>query len=411
MNVLRLDFIAVMLIVCFACKAQEPAERQMAGYPHGPDALPLLREVWTFNAENIYPAGLADRFDDMTLTRFEENLRSSDDAALADILNPFLDSLGVSHTRFYDRRHQAYYLLRSLFATSEIDAPKLHTIGVHLDDDEPGLILSVMEGSPAAAGGVRRGEKIVAVDGLAFRSLLQWQRDGPVRLTIENQSRQREIALEPVRQSFHRALAEATIASRRVMDCEGRRIGYLHLWSGTHEVFLNTLNDAVLSAVDAGLDGFVLDLRDGYGGAWYPYLDPFFPNREDYFVATTFSRDGQFALTAEPQDNSRAWNGPLAVIINGGTRSGKESLAYQFSKSGRARLFGSTTSGAFTGGLGAFVEREEDFVLYLSVSETKLDGTAIEGTGVSPDTRVPDDPYHDAPLAAALNHLGCNKLQ
>lgn len=401
---------AIAIIVCSAASsyAQDQDGHQEAAYPRGVDAIPLLREIWEFSGKNIHPERLGDRFDSKTLKQLEEELRSADNVPLADVLNPFLDSLGVSHTQFYDRRHQTYYMLRSLFATGDLDAPQLYTIGVHLNDKEPGVVRAVMEGSPAAASGVRRGERIVAVDGVPFESLLQWQYDSSIWLTIENQAGRRDVQLHPVRQSFHRALARATVASQRVVNCQDRRIGYLHLWSGTHDVFLDALNDAVSSAKDNNLDGFILDLRDGYGGAWFEYLDPFFSNRDDYFVATAYSRDEPFTLSAEPQNNPDFWDGLLTVIINGGTRSGKESLAYQFKKTGRAKLFGTTTWGAFAGGFAVFVERKVDYFLFLSVRETRLDGTAIEGAGVSPDIVVPDETEHDAPLSAALNHLACN---
>ncbi len=398
------------VIVCSVglLHAQEKAGREAVRYPHGPEALPLLHEVWEFSAKNIYPTALAERFDLITLNQLEDTLRSANTIALADVLNPFFESLGVSHTRFYDRRHHSYYMLRSLFSTRDLDAPQLYTIGVQLDDKDPGVVRAVMEGSPAAVNGVRRGDRIVVVDGVPFESLLQWQHAGSIRLTVEAESGQRDVRLSPVWQSFHRALARATVASRRVINCRDRRIGYLHLWSGTHKVFLDILKDAVTSAQDAELEGFILDLRDGYGGAWWAYLDPFFPDRDEYFTSTNIDSQGEGrTLRVEPQKNPDAWDGPLAVIINGGTRSGKESLAFQFKKSGRVQLFGSTTNGAFAGGLGAFVERDVNYILYLAVRESRLDGITLEGIGVSPNVVVPEETGHDAPLSAALDHLAC----
>lgn len=401
--------VATAIILSAGCwHLQGTDEQQRLEYPKGPDALPLLEEMWRFGAENIYPTRLAKRFDQKAFNRLEEQLRSGDDAALADVLNPFFDTLGVSHTRFYDRRHQSYYLLRSLFSTHDLDEPKLRTIGVLLDDRNAGVVRAIMEDSPADAIGVERGDRIVAVDGAPFRSLLQWQHAGPTELTIESNSGRRNVTLSPIRQGFHRALARASTASHKVVDCEDRRIGYIHLWSGTNNIFLDILNDAVASAQNAQLDGFILDLRDGYGGAWFEYLDPFFENRDQYFVATNHNRqDEPLTFRAEQQTNSSAWNGPLTVIINSGTRSGKESLAFQFKKSGRAKLFGTTTAGAFTGGLGAFAERDVDYILYLSVQEARLDGVKIEGVGVSPDVVVRDESGHDAPFSAALGELGC----
>ena len=402
-------FVAAV-VFCFVGlpHAQEKASRDSASYPHGPDAIPLLRELWDFSADNIYPTHLGERFDSSALKRLEDRLRSADSVALADVLNPFLNSLGVSHTRLYDRRHQTYYMLRSLFSTRDLDSPQLYTIGVQLDDGEIGVVRAVMEDSPAAAVGVRRGDRIVAVDGVPFESLLQWQHGNSIRLTIEAEGGQRKVQLDPIRQSIHRALARATAASRQAIACGDRRIGYLHLWSGTNDVFLDTLTDAVANANAVKLDGFVLDLRDGYGGAWWPYLDPFFSNRVGYFTSTNYDSQGENeTLRAKPQSNPEAWLGPLAVIINSGTRSGKESLAFQFKKSGRAKLFGTTTNGAFTGGLGAFAERDVDYMLYLAVQELQLDGTDIEGIGISPNVFVPEEIGKDVPLSAALDHLAC----
>ncbi|MEX1033105.1 MAG: S41 family peptidase [Cellvibrionaceae bacterium] len=299
-------------------------------------------------------------------------------------------------------------MLRSLFSTRDLDSPQLYTIGVQLDEYEPGLVRAVLEGSPAAAAGIRREDRIVAVDDVQFESLLQWQQPTSISLLLRRQEEEHEVRLTPILQGFHRALAQATRASGSVLECGDRSIGYLHLWSGTHSEFLEILKDSIAEARAMGLDGFILDLRDGYGGAWWDYLDPFYQDRSEYFAyATRDARGTADAVQADPQINHDAWAGPLAVIINSGTRSGKESLAYQFKKQERARLFGTTTAGAFTAGRGVFADRAANYILYLSVQELILDGTAIEGVGVTPDVIVEDNAERDDPLAAAIKHLGC----
>lgn len=403
--------LAAIVLACagILMRAQALSAPHDADYPHGPSAIPLLHEVWNLSSERIYPTELGRRFDAPTLDGLEAALRASDETALADVLNPFLESLGVSHTRFYDRRHQSYYMLRSLFSTRNLDAPQLYTIGVQLDDTDPGAIRAVMEDSPAAAAGIRRHERIVAVDGAPFESLLQWQSPGSVRLTIRSDAGQRQVVLIPILQSLHRAFAQASAASLKIFECGTRSVAYLHLWSGTDDAFLEVLRDAVSSARNAAVDGFILDLRDGFGGAWWAYLDPFFSNRADYFAAVDRRRDGMTEpMHAEPKENPDAWLGPMAVLVNAGTRSGKEALAYQFKKTGRAALIGTTTAGALSGGLGAFADRDDGFILYLAVQETRLDGAVVEGVGVSPDIFVADTPNSDAPLLAALDRFRCH---
>ena len=404
----------MFLAMSYACSSAytvsgQGSESQIdASFPKDSDAIPLLRELWTFAANRIYPTELAGRFDSETLAGIEATLSASDDLALADAFNPFLESLGVSHTRLYDLRHQTYYLLRSIFSTREIDRPRVYTIGVQLDDTEGSLVNAVFDGSPAMTAGMRNGDRIVAVDGEPFDSLLQWQQSDPIAITVSSNGEEHTVRLTPVRQSFHRALHEATVQSTREYQCNDERIGYMHLWAGTNDEFLNTLIQGVSHAKDSGVSAFILDLRDGFGGAWFPYLDPFFADRSGYFVAVHYRRNGPSEPErAPPLINSNAWLGPMVVITNGGTRSGKEAIAHTFKRTGRATLIGTPTAGALMGGLGAFADRDDGYLFYLATQETRLDEMTIEGIGVSPDIVVPDGEDYEAPIAAALRHLGC----
>jgi hypothetical protein len=139
------------LIVALAAPAQVMAQSGSGsfglGVPRGADSVPLLREAWQCAAENVYPPELRERFIPAALMRLQSRLRSDDAIALADVFDPFLDRLGVSHTGFYDRRHQSYYMLSSLFSTRNLDRPALYTIGVQLDERDPGFVGAVLEGS------------------------------------------------------------------------------------------------------------------------------------------------------------------------------------------------------------------------------------------------------------------------
>ncbi len=405
-KLLAVIFLTLAIGVFDDARGQDASEFSSSSYPQGSEAIPVLREVWELSRQLIYPSHLAKRFSLNKLKELEDLLRSYSKMPLADVLNPFLDSLEVSHTQFYDQRHQSYYLLRSLFSTGDLDSPKLYTTGFQLDEHDPGLIHAVMEGSPAEAAGIQRGDRLISVDGVEFDSLLQWQKATSIELRLTRKGETFDVTLMPILQSFHRALASATVASERVISCGEQRFAYLHLWSGTHPQFLETLQESVAAARDKSLDGFILDLRDGSGGAWWPYLDSFYADRSEYFEFSTLDKEGvSEPIGADPQTNQNAWLGPLAVIINGGTRSGKESLAFQLKKGDRATLFGTTTNGAFTAGRGVFAERDEDYLLYLSVQERLLDGSVIEGEGVTPDVWVEDGSKDDFPLIAALNHL------
>ena len=81
------------------------------------------------------------------------------------------------------------------------------------------------------------------------------------------------------------------------------------------------------------------------------------------------------------------WRKPVAMLVNGGTRSGKEILAYGFKKYQLGEVIGSRTEGAvlaataFSGGL-----------LLLAVEDVRVDGERLEGVGVVPTIEVRADP-------------------
>ena len=77
----------------------------------GASAVALLEEIWQRARADIYPRELASRFDARSKEALEASLVADSATTLASVLNPFLRSLGVSHTRFFDVSHQEYYLL------------------------------------------------------------------------------------------------------------------------------------------------------------------------------------------------------------------------------------------------------------------------------------------------------------
>ena len=74
----------------------------LPGPPTGEQAIEVLNEVWEIGRASIYPRDLAARFDEGTRASLEVRLTADPTLPLADVLNPFLKSLGVSHTRFFD---------------------------------------------------------------------------------------------------------------------------------------------------------------------------------------------------------------------------------------------------------------------------------------------------------------------
>jgi len=268
----------------------------------------------------------------------------------------------------------------------------------------------VLEGFPLHAAGLRRGDRILEVDGGPFHPIVSFQGKQISRLVFERTGRRRSVAIRPVQSGLPEAFLTAIRNSAKIVRAGKRKIGYVHLWFGGFDSDL-ILSNIVQSQFQGRVDGLILDLRDGFGAAWWNHLDPFYPDRKEYFISTTVSRDGsQTTLRPEPQRNPGCFSGPMVVLINEDVRSGKEALAYQFKKTKRAFLIGARTAGAFVARKGFFADEDHGYLLYLAVKGVLLDGNAIEGQGIAPDREVayplekvlPKDPQ----LEAALEHLG-----
>ena len=130
-------------------------------------------------------------------------------------------------------------------------------------------------------------------------------------------------------------------------------------------------------------EGIIIDIRDGYGGDMgYEFIAPFL-------------QYGLGEVTVESTERKRIFNSvagcdkSVVVLINGGSRSGKEVLAYLFKKTGRGLLIGERTAGYVTGGRKK--EISSDSFLYFGACGMLIDGKRLEGVGVEPDVEVPFD--------------------
>ncbi|MHB2021551.1 MAG: S41 family peptidase [Candidatus Xenobia bacterium] len=327
------------------------------------------------------------------------------------IINRMLSSLHQSHTGLYDAADPMFWYLVGTFGNAPQRLLKhgrvvFEDVGVFTQQTSGGTFVSaVLDGSPAQKGGLQVGDQIVSVGHHPYHGILSWsglsghaipveirrRRDGPVlRLTLVPAS------VEP-----GQALVDATRRSVRIIERAGKRIGYVHAWSFTREDVQSIVYDAI-GRKFRGLDGMVLDIRDGLGGAGQDFMLPWLPHLPR--LAST-GRDGEEMLYPPRPPTT-------VVLINQGSRSGKEIIAYAFKKEGLATLVGSRTAGAVSAGRVFYLD--DDSLLYVAVERIKVDGDELEGRGVDPDVVVSReipwcagrDPQLDAALSQAAGVSG-----
>jgi carboxyl-terminal processing protease len=316
------------------------------------------------------------------------------------VVNDMLNELRASHMGYLTDDDMESYLLRSLFS-QDTSRLQMEHIGVMGEPDKTGafVVRALLDGGPAAAAGVRFGDRLLDVEGEPFSTVGAFKgRTGrTTRITLDRPGVGRKtIDVTPVRENPQKAFLNATEKSVRILEHKGSRIGYIHLWTMTDASFRQALESALVGKLN-DTDGLILDLRDGFGG------------HPDRFTDVLFRPDVAWSSTYRNRRSAVSHNGyskPVVFLINRGTRSAKESFAYQVKKAKRGLLVGTTTAGAFLGA-GGFPISEEGY-LELPVVDLTLDGNRLEGVGVAPDVVVEaGDAYgpNDKQLAKGLEVL------
>jgi carboxyl-terminal processing protease len=172
------------------------------------------------------------------------------------------------------------------------------------------------------------------------------------------------VRVRAISESTQLAFLRASIASEREIPVGTKRVGYFHLWAGTHSRFLDALNAALANFARSHVDAVIVDLRGGFGGAGLEYLE-------------NLKADKPLGRV------------PKYVLIDDGVRSGKEWVAASVRQQKIGTLVGSTTAGAFLGGR-ANRPFDGKYFLYVAWGAFVPEGIPpIEGIGVPPDVAVP----------------------
>jgi carboxyl-terminal processing protease len=322
----------------------------------------------------------------------------TDPHAFAVATNAALAELKTSHTRLYTQNEVAYYGLMALFAPAlKRPAPTFESIGIDLADGR--FVRRVFAGGPAETAGLRRGDEIVGADNkpLAEVAAFRGQSARQVALAIRRRPGDAliELRVRPRTVVASREWTEAQEKGSRPVNRGGKSIGYVPIFSGAGDLPKDVLRDQFTGPL-AGADALVLDFRDGWGGSDPDFLGLFDPRAP---VLTFIERDGKRRVY------DATWRKPLVVLVNGGTRSGKEVIARSLQKHGRATIVGTRTAGAVAAGQPFLLA--DGSLLLLAVADVLADGERLEGVGVTPDVEVLDKlPYADGAdpqLEAALD--------
>lgn len=392
-----LVLVVPLLLAGCAAPAPPPGSRapDVAATLAGAGNVEIYEAAWRTVRDEFFDPDLRGvDWDAAGLRHLEAATTADGPEALQAAVNALLDELHTSHTELLLPCDPAWYQLLDVFArTLPPDELEALCPGGRVTYPSPGwftttvdgrvFVSGVLEGGPAEAAGVRTGDRVVAVDGSPLRPVASFagHEGQPVQVTVQRSPDPddlRTVSLVPRAVNPGDELLEALRGSARVLERRGRRLAVVHVWSWAGEVYQQALAELLTQGPLRDADGLLLDIRGGWGGANPEYLSLFFdavPRLE------SIDREGRRAVL------DTVWHKPVVLLIDGGSRSGKEIFAHGFRRVGRGPIVGRTTAGAVVGG--RLFRLPGRALLYLAVNDVRVDGERLEGVGVAPDIEVP----------------------
>lgn len=377
--------VSVLVLTTVPSSAREGADAQVFD-----EAARIVRD-------NFYDPKLHGKDWSEVVARHKPRYLAADSAkGRSDAINAMLAELDASHTMHVADIDPRYYQLVDIFRYGLRDSiPKHLPYGVSYSGigivtreiDGKTFVTGVIAGLPAAKAGVLVGDEIVAADdkpfepiesfrgkaGLVAKLSLRRERDGPVSV----------VEVRPERIEPGKAFVASMHEGARIIEANGKRIGYIRIWSYAGQRYQDALLEELSNGKLKDADALIWDLRDGWGGAQAHYLDIFNARGPDM----TFTK-----RSGETDYANFKWRKPVAMLVNGGTRSGKEVLAYGFKTYGYGEVVGTRTAGALLAGRGYLLS--DGSFLMVAVNDVAVDGERLEGKGVAPTIEVPFDvPY------------------
>ncbi|MEV6020418.1 MULTISPECIES: S41 family peptidase [unclassified Streptomyces] len=242
-------------------------------------------------------------------------------------------------------------------------------------------VTRVSAGSPAAAAGIRKGDRLRTVDGAKVDgrpvtevvSLLRGDADDATAGTKVS------LGLERGTQSWSRTLRRARLSTDSVTV--SRLPGGAALIKV--DAFTKGVGEAVRTAVGRapGRAGIVLDLRGNSGGLVTEAVATASVFLDGGLVATYDVNGAQRALHADAGGDTTR---PLVALVDGGTMSAAELLTGALQDRGRAVVVGSRTFGK--GSVQMPSRLPDGSVAELTVGHYRTpSGRSVDGRGITPD--------------------------
>ncbi|WP_413777245.1 S41 family peptidase [Selenomonas sputigena] len=262
-------------------------------------------------------------------------------------------------------------------------------------------VISVMEGTPSEAAGIKTGDEIIAVDGVPTSEIepeevvlhIRGEIGTDVTLKIHRAGEEdRDYVVRRATIQVH------TVAGQMLPDTDG--IGYIRIASFSEHT-ADEFKDAYRALEKDGVKGMIIDLRENPGGlvtSCVAIANMVVPKGP---VVSVVQKDGR---REEYKSDLSEEKYPLVVLIDSNSASASEILAGALQDTGAATIVGQTSYGK--GSVQVILPLYDDDALKLTIAKYYTpSGRSIDGTGIEPDVRVEPqaDGAQDVQLLKAID--------
>ncbi len=302
------------------------------------------------------------------------------------------------------------------------------------------VVVTPIEAGPAAKAGIKPGDDIRAIDGKAVLPLDPFQRANEIvkedrgkkisdirkHLSAEEKriksgmpiveaentlvtQDDKEFELTIARKGSSKEIKVKVQPGRFQVDpvnvklLAGDNLGYVKinaLTASTGKAF----QDAIRQVKSGGAKGLIIDLRSVAGGGLEfarEVAGPVIGGRTLAIERRSRGRRLPLKVADHPVDDS--WNGPIAVLVNGGTARMSEVLAAAFRDGASAKLVGEKTHGDLSEA--TVLDQKDGSAVIMTIGEfLSPKGIAYNGKGIPVDVQVASSAA-DAQLEKAIKLL------
>lgn len=262
-------------------------------------------------------------------------------------------------------------------------------------------VISVMEGTPSEAAGIKTGDEIIAVDGKATSEIepeevvlhIRGEVDSEVTLKIHRVG-EADKDYTVKRATIHLQ----TVAGKMLPDTNG--IGYIRIASFSERT-AEEFQAAYHTLEASGVKGMIIDLRENPGGLVTSCVEVANMLVPQGRIVSVVQRDG----TREDYDSDlKEKKYPLVVLIDKNSASASEILAGALQDTKAATIVGEKSYGK--GSVQVVLPLYDDDALKLTIAKYYTPaGRSIDGTGIEPDITIEPqaDSTQDVQLLKAID--------